>query len=222
MFKLKFPVFTLVLLAMLVFLASCSKEQPVPNTRGVYMLMDTSGTYTKELRQAQRVINFILSNLNPGDTFAVARVDTGSFSEKDIVAKVTFEDRPSMANQQKRVFRDKIDHFVKNVKGSSHTDITGGMLQAIEFLNEAGAGHNLVLIFSDLKEDLRKGYVRDIPLQLNGVSVVALNVTKLRSDNIDPREYLDRLASWQERVESGGGSWKVINDLERLEAILSF
>ncbi len=221
MIKLKFPVFTFVLLAALLVLAGCSEKQ-VPNTRGVYMLMDTSGTYTKELKQAQRVINFILSNLNPGDTFAVARVDTGSFSEKDIVAKVTFEDRPSMANQQKRVFRDKIDDFVKNVKSSSYTDITGGMLQAIEYLNEAGAGHNMILIFSDLKEDLQKGYVRDIPLQLNGISVVALNVTKLRSDNVDPREYLDRLTSWQEKVESGGGSWKVVNDLERLEAILSF
>jgi len=221
MFKLKFPIFTLVVLGVLVLLASCSEKQ-VPNTRGVYMLMDTSGTYTKELKQAQRVINFILSNLEPGDTFAVARVDTGSFSEKDIIAKVTFEDRPSMANQQKRVFRDKIDSFVKNVKGSSHTDITGGLLQAVEYLGEAGAGHNLVLVFSDLKEDLPKGYVRDIPLQLNSVSVVALNVTKLRSDNIDPREYLDRLAVWQEKVESGGGSWKVVNDLERLESILEF
>lgn len=221
MIKFKFPAFTITLITALILIASCSKQQ-VSNTRGVYMLMDTSGTYTKELKQAQRVINFILSNLNPGDTFAVARVDTGSFSEKDIVAKVSFEDRPSMANQQKRVFRDKIDRFVKNVKGSAHTDITGGMLQAIEFLNEAGAGHNLILVFSDLKEDLEKGYIRDIPLQLNGVSVVALNVTKLRSDNIDPREYLDRMADWQEKVESGGGSWKVVNDLERLEAILEF
>lgn len=221
MFKLKFPVFTFVLLVILISIASCSRNH-VPNTRAVYMLMDTSGTYTKELKQAQRVINFILSNLNPGDTFAVARVDTGSFSEKDIIARVTFEDRPSMANQQKRQFRDKIDKFVKNVKGSAHTDITGGMLQAIEYLNEVGAGHNLILVFSDLKEDLKKGYIRDIPLQLNGISVVALNVTKLRSDNVDPREYLDRLASWQQKVESGGGNWKVINDLERLENILTF
>ena len=200
-------------------LHGCSES--VPNTRGVYMLMDTSGTYTKELEQAQRVINFILASLQPGDSFAVARVDTGSFSEKDIIAKVSFEDRPSKANQQKRDFRDTIDRFIKGVKGSAHTDITGGMLQAIEWLNEAGTGHNTILIFSDLQEDLKEGYVRDIPLQLNGFSVVALNVTKLRTDNIDPREYLDRLAAWQERVESGGGSWQVVNDLERLEKVLT-
>ena len=201
-------------------LQSCSDEPVVPNTRGVYMLMDTSGTYTKELKQAQRVINYILSELGPGDSFAVARVDTGSFSEKDIVSKVTFQDRPSMTNQQKRVFREKIDKFVNTVKGSAYTDITGGILQGIEFLNEAGTGHNTILIFSDLKEELRKGYKRDIPLSVNGYEIVALNVTKLRTDNIDPREYLDRLEAWRLKVESGGGEWRVINDMARLEKIL--
>jgi hypothetical protein len=43
----------------------------------------------------------------------------------------------------------------------------------------------------------------------------------LRSDNIDPREYLDRLDAWQKRVEQSGGSWKVINDLDNLEKLLS-
>lgn len=202
------------------FLQSCNDEPKVPNTRGVYMLMDTSGTYTQELKQAQKVINYILSELGPGDSFAVARVDTGSFSEKDIVAKVTFQDRPSATNQQKRVFREQIDKFVKTVKGSAYTDITGGILQGIEFLNEAGTGHNTILIYSDLKEELRKGYKRDIPLSVNKYAVVALNVTKLRSDNIDPREYLDRLEMWRLKVESGGGEWRVINDMARLEKIL--
>lgn len=209
-----------ILAAAILFLQSCSDEQVVPNTRGVYMLLDTSGTYTKELKQAQRVINYILSQLDSGDAFAVARVDTGSFSEKDIVAKVTFKDQPSKANQQKRVFREKIDRFVKKVKGSAYTDISGGILQGIEFLNEAATGHNTILIFSDLKEELRKGYKRDIPLSVNNYSVVALNVTKLRSDNIDPREYLDRLEKWRLKVESGGGEWRVINDMARLEKIL--
>ncbi|MDH5570624.1 MAG: VWA domain-containing protein [Gammaproteobacteria bacterium] len=221
MTKFKIYLSVILLPVMLSILSACS-EPPAKNTRGVYMLMDTSGTYTKELIQAQKVINFILSNLNPGDTFAVARVDTGSFSEKDIIAKVTFEDRPSMANQQKRAFRDKIDSFVKSVKPSRYTDITGGILQGIEYLNEAEVGHNLILIFSDLKEDLGKDYIRDIPLQLNNVSVVALNVTKLRSDNVDPREYLDRMAEWESKVHSGGGTWRVVNDMERLENILTF
>jgi hypothetical protein len=200
-------------------LSGCTQEAG-PQNRGVYLLMDTSGTYTKELNEAVQLINVILVKLEPGDSFAVARIDTGSFSEKDIVAKMTFDTRPSAANQQKRKFREKIDKFVKGVRPASHTDITGGVLQAIEYLNEKEPGVKEILIYSDLKEDLPKGFVRDIPLQLQGFNVVALNVTKLRSDNRDPREYLSRLENWQNRVEEGGGQWVVINDMDRLERIL--
>ncbi len=49
-----------------------------------------------------------------------------------------------------------------------------------------------------------------------------MNVVKLKTDNIDPRRYLGRLDAWQKRVEGAGASeWRVINDLERLDAIFS-
>ena len=206
-------------IALALALTGC--DEPIPPGRGVYMLMDTSGTYTGELKQAQRIINAILARLDPGDSFAVARIDTGSFSEKDIIAKITFDDRPSMANQQKRKFRQQIDDFVRKVKPAAYTDVTGGVLQAIEYLNEKNPGRKTILIFSDLKEELKKGYTRkNIPLQVDKFAVVALNVTKLRSDNVDPREYMDRLEYWQTRIEEGGGRWRVINDMDRLERIL--
>ena len=200
-------------------LAGCSGEA-APSSRGVYLLMDTSGTYTKELHNAQAIINAILAKLEPGDSFAVARVDTGSFSEKDIVARVTFDERPSVTNQQKRKFRDEVDAFVKSVKPAAYTDITGGVLQAVEYLNEKDPGRKTILVFSDLEEDLKEGYVRDIPLTVDGFEVVAVNVTKLRADNVDPRKYTNRLEAWQGRVEAGGGTWRVINDLDRLDRIL--
>ena len=204
---------------LLAMLAACSSE-PQPNGRGVYMLLDTSGTYTEELDKAQQIIAYLLTRLEPGDAFAVARIDTGSFSEKDIIAKVSFDDRPSAANQQKRQFLEKVNAFVEEARGSAYTDITGGMLQAVEYLNEQDVGNRTVLVFSDMKEDLPDGYVRDIALPMDDVEVVAVNVTKLRSDNIDPREYMDRLAEWQVRVETGGGEWRVVNDLDRLGQLL--
>ena len=70
-------------------------------------------------------------------------------------------------------------------------------------MNEKQPKRKTIFIFSDLQEDLEKGYVRDIPLPLAGFEVVALNVTKLRSDNVDPREYLDRLEAWK-RARRGG------------------
>ncbi len=56
---------------------------------------------------------------------------------------------------------------------------------------------------------------------MKNIRVIALNVTKLRSDNVDLREYKKRLVSWQTRVESGGGEWQVLNDLERLETLMT-
>jgi len=208
----------------LVLLTACSSKDnddgmPNNHAQGVYMLIDTSGTYTKQLIKAQQVINVTLSKLYPGDTFAVARIDGGSFSEKDIIAKVTFDDRPSVANHEKRVFKETIDNFVKKVKPARYTDITGGVLQAVEFLKEKNPRKKTILIFSDLKEDLKKGYVRDVPLDMKGFKVVALNVTKLQSDNFDPKKYLARLEDWQYRVEAGGGEWKVTNDMDQLEKI---
>lgn len=196
---------------------ACS--EPKARNTGVYMLVDTSGTYTDEVERASQIINVILARLEPTDAFAVARVDTGSFSERDIVAKIQFDDRPSVANQQKRRFRAAVDKFVGSVKPSPYTDITGGVLQASEFLTEKATGRKIILIFSDLKEDLKDGYVRDIPLTLDGFEVIALNVTKLTSDNIDPREYTGRIAQWRNRVEEGGGEWRVINDLEGLDSM---
>jgi len=202
-----------------VFLVSCSTET-VPQNTGVYMLLDTSGTYAEELDKAEQIIRYTLSRLDETDSFAVARIDTGSFSERDIIAKASFDDRPSAVNRQKRVFAQQVSEFVEAADPSAYTDITGGLLQAVEFLNEKGTGHKTILIFSDLKEDLEAGYVRDIDVELAGFEVIALNVTKLRSDNIDPREYLGRLEEWQGRVEKTGGEWRVINDLDGLDGLL--
>ncbi len=200
-------------------LLACSAEQQQPGNTGVYMLLDTSGTYAEELEKAEQIIRYTLSRLNETDAFAVARIDTGSFSEKDIVAKASFDDRPSAVNRQKRAFAEQVRTFVDTVEPSPYTDITGGILQAVEFLNEKGTGNKTILIYSDLKEDLQEGYVRDIELELEGFDVIALNVTKLRSDNMDPREYLGRLEAWQSRVEGTGGEWRVINDLDSLDGM---
>ena len=200
-------------------LAACS-QSTVPHNTGVYLLIDTSGTYNREVRKAEQIVLFVLGKMGPTDSFAVARIDTASFTERNIIAKATFDDRPSTTNKQKRSFAGQVQKFSDDSFASPYTDITGGVLQAIEFLNEKQPGRKEILIFSDMKEDLAQGYVRDLPLDLKGFDVVALNVTKLRTDNVDPREYLTRLDQWRSRVEAGGGRWRVINDLEHLDALL--
>jgi hypothetical protein len=219
--KRTFSGIVILVVALLAFTGCSSKEQAQSHSRGVYLLIDTSGTYAKELDKAVAVINYLLGTLNPGDTLAVAKVTSRSFSEKDIIAKVTFTKDPIKANAQKRAFRDKVDNFVKHIdKGSAYTDITGGIIQAAEYLNEANPGRKMVLIFSDMQEELGKGTVRDFPIELSGIRFVALNVTKLNTDNKDPRRYLGRLEWWQKRVMNAGATeWRVVNDLEHLERV---
>lgn len=206
------------LMAVLILGGGCADT--TSRARSVFLLLDTSGTYKAEIDKARAIINYLLGTFEPGDSMAVARIDSGSFSEKDIVAKVTFDRRPSVATEQKRLFKAKIERFIDQFRGSAHTDITGGVVQAVQYLDETGAGHKYILIFSDLEEDLAKGHVRDFPLEMNGCQAIALNVTKLRSDNVDPRQYFERVAGWKKRVEDGGGSWRLLNDLERLDRIL--
>ena len=104
----------LILTVTTLMLSACTPA--APRNTGVYLLLDTSGTYSEELQKAQGIILYTLSRLQPTDSFAVARIDTGSFSEKDIIAKATFDDRPSTANGQKRAFADQIKVFVKHVE----------------------------------------------------------------------------------------------------------
>src|SRR5882762_11864718 len=122
---------SLAVLGVLLFIVACGPE--TNHNQAVYMLIDTSGTYARETGKAQQVVNYLLGSLNPGDALAVGRVKSRSFSEKDIVAKVSLGKDPLAVNAQKRAFSEQIAEFAKTTKdtrGSRYTDITGGMLQA--------------------------------------------------------------------------------------------
>ena len=200
-------------------LVGCADQKA--HSQAVYMLVDTSGTYAEEVGKAQLIVNYLLGALNSGDSLAVARVRSRSFSEKDIIAKATFDGRPSQANAQKRAFRDEFEAFARNTRGSAYTDITGGLIQGAMFLNETGAGKKTILIFSDMQEELDKQTQRDFPIDLKNIRVIAVNVVKLKTDNVDPRKYIGRLDEWQKRVKAAGArEWLVVNDIEHLDRLL--
>jgi len=120
-------------------LAACGDARS--HRQAVYMLVDTSGTYAR--RAGKAVLDHQLpcwARCSPAIRSPWRALQSRSFSEKDIIAKATFDARPSQANAQKRAFHAKIDSAFRNVTGSRFTDITGGLIQAAEFLNEGGAG----------------------------------------------------------------------------------
>ena len=212
---------TLGVLGAFLFVVACGPQ--ANHNQAVYVLIDTSGTYVQEINKAQAVVNYLLGTINPGDALAVGRVTSRSFSEKEIVAKVSLGKDPLAANTQKRAFSEQFAAFAKSekqTKGSRYTDITGGIIQAAEYLNETQAGRKTIVIFSDMQEELDYKTVRDMPIKLDGIRVVALNVTKLGTDNVDPRRYIDRLEWWEKRARGAGASdWRVVNDMEHLDRI---
>ena len=49
-----------------ILMAGCTDSKS--RSTGVYMLLDTSGTYAVELNKAQKILNYLLGVLAPGDT----------------------------------------------------------------------------------------------------------------------------------------------------------
>lgn len=190
------------------------------HAKAVYVLLDVSGSYNQQLDAANPVINYLLGTLNSGDSLTVAKIDSASFTEKDVVSKITFDDRPSVANEQKRALRAHLDEFFKDRKPSLRTDVSGALMQAGQELDETDAGKRYILVFSDLEQDLPKGYVRKSKLPLAGDEVVAIDVAKLKSDNVNPQNYVDRLAYWKKMVTEDGGKWQVVNDMDHLDRVI--
>lgn len=209
-----------VLLALLTGLAAggCSADQY--RTTGVYMLLDTSATDAAALRKAQSAVNFFLGTLQPQDTLALASIGTGSFSEKDIIARTTFDRRPTVANNQKRAFQKKTADRVAEVKSSDVADISGGILQAIEYLNAVQAGRKVIFIFSDLKQEGDRGGAGDVGFQLSGFAVIVLNPAA-GAGIPTAADTHERTELWRSKIENGNGRWHVVEKLDEIDAVFT-
>ncbi|MGD2270786.1 MAG: hypothetical protein PVI06_10350 [Desulfobacterales bacterium] len=168
------------------------------------------------MKKAQAVIGYLLGELQPNDTLAVARIDTESFSERDIIGEITFNQRPSIANTQKRAFRQQVNNFTAIAKSSRHSDLLGGILHATEYLNTVGSGKKYIFIFADLNEEIAGESIGNIPFQLAGFQVVAFaaaqNTPKSKNDPAV-------LQDWRAEVENNRGIWRVVDNRESLKNI---
>ena len=182
------------------------------------MLVDTSGTYAAEADKAK------LDHQLPARHAAAGRLAGGGAGAEPQLQREGHRRQghlryPAVAGQraEARVSGEIDDSFRRAPAAAAYTDITGGLIQGAKFLNETGAGTKTIVIFSDMQEELDKVTMRDFPIDLKGIRVIAVNVVKLKTDNVDPRRYLGRLEAWQKRVRAPAPrEWRVINDLERL------
>jgi hypothetical protein len=153
----------------------------------------------------------------------LVRIDSQSYDKGNLEALIEFDARPSRANAQKLAVADRLDTFAADAARSEYTDIPGALMLAAEYLHEIPASSRVILVFSDMREELPGGTTRKLAAtELADIQVMALNVKQLESDNADPQLLRSRLASWEERVRRhGAAGWRQVVDASQLGSYLA-
>ena len=199
--------------AALILAGACDSASA--HARAVCVLVDVSGTYADQRHEVIRVVKSgLLPHLRPGDTLVVIRVGDHGYTRDSVVASATLDEQPSHANAQKMEIAAKLDRFAAMDLHERHTDLSGAILLAAEYLRASHAGRRSLVVFSDMLEELPRGAQRTLgPGELAGVDVVAMNVKRLAADQMDPAAYRRRLDGWGTRLTAArAASWTVVLD----------
>ncbi len=190
-------------------LTGCTSAES--SARAIYVLLDYSGTYFRELPRCLTALRGIVARLNPFDSMVVARIDNCSFASDSILLRVRLPDTPSAATRTKLTVGEQLDRIERTAQRTGYTDIIGALYQASTELKTVQTQNKYVILFSDLEQDLAPGCRagRDQMPDMTGVTAVASNVIILNERR--PQDYLDRIDSWEQRFRSAGAKdWRVI------------
>jgi hypothetical protein len=196
-------------------------EERSTNAASVYVLLDLSGSYFRELDKALRTIRVMMGFIRAHDSFAVAEIGACSFTDEAVLLRFTAPDRPSERQRLVAAYAAKLAEYGQKAKATNFTDIRGALAQAVQHLAARPAGERTIVLFSDLEEDLPPQCRREAPLPaaLRGMTVIATNVTRLPEDNRDPARYTRRLDGWRRLVEAAGARWQVVPDPAEIVAL---
>jgi len=210
------------LAGLLAVLAGCGEGRRYD--QAICALIDVSGTYADQKQEVVKVIKRdVLPGMVPGDTFIAILVDSESYERSNVKSVTTLDTRPSRANAQKLALARQLDAFAIGEGRSEYSDIPGAMMLGAEYLREVASGSRVMLVFSDLQEELPSGARREMRGdEFAGIQVVAMNVKRLEADAADPEAFRQRIGSWKARVErSGGAGWRTFLDSSKLADYLA-
>jgi hypothetical protein len=186
-------------------------------------LVDISGTYSGEKKSVVNIVKAgILPEMIPGDSLFFVKIDSNSYAEENLVTKLTLDYRPTQANTQKLALSKTLDKFGKSRAKSNLTDISGAMMLCSDFLKATQSGTQVIFVFSDMKEELPKGVVRNFAKdEFEGIDIAAMNVIKLNKDSTNPEVYRKRLKKWNKRIiNSGASSWTTLLDATKIQEFI--
>lgn len=189
----------------------------------ICVLIDISGTYADQKQEVVKIIKReVIPTLIPGDTLITILIDSESYEMDNVRTLTTLDFRPSRANAQKLALSRDLDEFAKGSARSRYTDIPGAMMLGAEYLQETQSRNQVMLVFSDMLEELPAGVTRELrPDEFKGIHMVAMNVKRLGEDSANPKVFRERLAAWERRVQGAGSAgWQVVMDANKLPSIL--
>src|SRR5210317_938056 len=139
-------------------------------------LVDISGTYAGEKASVVNTVKAgIVPQMIPGDSLFIVMIDSNSYSEDNLVTKLTLDYRPTKANSQKLAVARKLDEFGKGNARSNLTDISGGLMLCSDYLKATQSGTKVMFVFSDMNEELPAGVVRNFSDdEFEGIDIVAM------------------------------------------------
>ncbi|MGF1455801.1 MAG: hypothetical protein ACFB6R_10535 [Alphaproteobacteria bacterium] len=192
-------------------LAGCTGGQDT--ARALYILLDFSGTYYRQIPRCMTAVRALVARMNPFDQMVVARIDNCSFSNESVLLRFRLPDTPSAATRMKLAMGQELERIERNALRTGYTDIIGALYQASAELRATRARERAVVMFTDLVQDLspdcRTG--RDEMPNMSGITAVAANVIIL--NEAQPQAYFDRLQAWETRFRSAGAKdWVVVRD----------
>ena len=91
-------------------------------------------------------------------------------------------------------------------------------MNCTDYLNDTESGNRLMVIFSDMKEELKPGTSRSFTKdQFSNIHFIAMNVIKLNADSDNPNIYRKKLKKWEDSTLNAGAlSFNVFNDKDKI------
>ena len=214
---MKIVSYKFVFLLGVLMITGCSDNKAYETS--VCALADVSGTYSSEKGSMIKIIKAgLLPQMVPGDGIFFIMIDSNSYTDDNLISKMTLDYRPTEANRQKLAFAKKLDQFAKGKDKSKLTDISGAMMLCSDYLKDTKSGTQMMLIFSDMKEELPAGVKRKFKKdEFIGMDIAAMNVIKLNKDSANPELYRKRLEHWENKLDKAGAkSWRTLIDVTKI------
>jgi hypothetical protein len=189
-------------------------------SRSVFFVFDVSGTYVKSVPDAAKLANITVADLLPGDYIAASQISACSFSEKEMILNRQLPQTPSLAAEAKREVFTALNAYAGQVKSAKFTDIRGAIAQAAFELKQRPEEARYIVLFSDMLEDYGKTCdTSKIPLNLEGIHVIAANVIK--TNPADPEKYFETLKQWEATITAAGGTWSLVSSPDQLPKLVT-